>query len=142
MVDEIKYLQSIVPEIESQGVNKVIALTHVGLEMDKRIAAAVPGIDVIVGGHSHTLLSNKAERAEGPYPVMVENPDGVQVPIVQAFAYSKYVGELSVNFNDEGVVTAAYGEPHLLDASVEPDSIFLAKVASLGEPIEELKKKR
>ncbi len=141
-VDEIRYLQSIVPEIESQGVNKIVAVTHVGLAMDKRIAAEVPGIDVIVGGHSHTLLSNIEKRAEGPYPVMVKNPDGVDVPIVHAYAYSKFLGELRVSFDDAGVVTSAYGEPHLLNSNVEPDSIFLAKVASLAEPIEELKKKQ
>jgi len=139
--DEIRYLKSIVPEIESQGVNKVVALTHVGLEMDKKIAAAVPGIDVIVGGHSHTLLSNTDEKAAGPYPVMVENPDGISVPIVQAYAYSKYVGELSVAFDENGIVTAAYGEPHLLDASVFPDADFLITIEDLAEPIEELKKK-
>ena len=138
---EINVLKSVVPEIESQGVNKIIALTHVGLEMDKQIAAAVSGIDVIVGGHSHTLLANSADSAAGPYPEWVENPDGIRVPIVQAGSYSKYLGEISVNFNDEGVVTAAYGEPHLLDASVTPDAVVAARIAELAAPIEELKKK-
>lgn len=139
--DEIRYLQSIVPEIESQGVNKIIALTHVGLATDKKIAAAVPGIDVIVGGHSHTLLSNTDEKAAGAYPVMVENPEGINVPIVQAYAYSKYVGEISINFDDNGVVTAAYGQPHLLDASVFPDADFLITIEDLAKPIEALKQK-
>ena len=138
---EINVLKSVVPEIESQGVNKIIALTHVGLEMDKQIAAAVSGIDVIVGGHSHTLLANSEDSAAGPYPEWVENPDGIRVPIVQAGSYSKYLGEISINFNDEGVVTAAYGEPHLLDASVTPDAAVAARIAELAAPIEELKKK-
>ncbi len=141
-VDEVKYLQSVIPEIESKGVNKIILVSHVGLARDKEIAAAISGVDVIVGGHSHTLLSNTDDSAEGPYPVMVANPDGVNVPIVQAYAYSKYVGELSVNFNDEGVVTAAYGEPHLLDASVFPDADFLITIEDLAKPIEELKQQQ
>lgn len=139
-INEIAYLETVIPEIESYGVNKIVALTHVGLARDKEIAAAVSGIDVIVGGHSHTLLSNTQKRAEGPYPVMVKNPDGIEVPIVQAYAYSKFLGEVSINFNDEGVVTAAYGEPHLLDSSVTPDAKAAARVAALGAPIEELKK--
>ncbi|MCB0251974.1 MAG: multifunctional 2',3'-cyclic-nucleotide 2'-phosphodiesterase/5'-nucleotidase/3'-nucleotidase, partial [Anaerolineae bacterium] len=138
-VDEIAMLKSVVPEIEAKGVNKIIALTHVGLAMDEKIAASVPGIDVIVGGHSHTLLSNKEEGAAGPYPVMIEGPTGVMVPIVQAYSYSKYLGEVSVNFNDEGVVTGAFGEPHLLDASVIPDAAVAARVKELAGPIEELK---
>lgn len=139
-LDEVKYLETIIPEIESNGVNKIVLLSHVGLPRDKEIAAAVSGIDVIVGGHSHTLLSNTDENAEGPYPVMVENPDGVMVPIVQAFAYSKYLGEISVAFDDNGVVTAAYGEPHLLDSSVFPDADFAIDIQDLAKPIEELKK--
>ena len=138
---EISVLKSVIPEVESQGVNKIIALTHVGLEMDKQIAAAVSGIDVIVGGHSHTLLANNQEGAAGPYPVWVDNPDGIKVPIVQAGSYSKFLGEISVNFNDDGVVTAAFGEPHLLDATVMPDAAVAARIAELAAPIEELKKK-
>ncbi|MCO5134011.1 MAG: hypothetical protein M9908_06620 [Phyllobacteriaceae bacterium] len=42
---EIGILKSAILEIESYGVNKIVALTHVGLEMDKQIAAAVSGID-------------------------------------------------------------------------------------------------
>ncbi len=140
-INEIGYLKTVVPEIEAQGVNKIIALTHVGLAMDKRIAEAVDGIDVIVGGHSHTLLSNTQEGAEDVYPVMVANPSGINVPIVQAFAYSKYLGEISVNFNDEGIVTAAYGEPHLLDESVAPDAGVIIDIQDLAKPIEELKAK-
>jgi 5'-nucleotidase len=141
-LDPVVYLNSAVPEIESKGVNKIVLVSHVGLAEDMRIAAAVKGIDVIVGGHSHTLLANHLEGADGPYPTMVANPDGVNVPIVQAGAYSKYVGELSVNFNDEGVVTGAYGEPHLLDASVFPDAGILIDIQDLAKPIEELKNKQ
>lgn len=141
-LDELTYLKTAIREIESKGVNKIILLSHVGLPRDKEIAAAISGVDVIVGGHSHTLLSNTEENAEGPYPVMVENPDGVMVPIVQAFAYSKYLGEISVNFNDDGVVTAAYGEPHLLDSSVYPDVDFAIDIQDLAGPINELKAKQ
>jgi len=140
--DPIEYLNGIVPKIEAEGINKIIALTHVGIEEDKRIAANVKGIDVIVGGHSHTLLSNTDEKAYGPYPLMVDNPDGVKVPIVTAYAYSKYLGELSVVFDDAGKVIAADGVPHLLDSSVKPDAGMAARVAALGAPIEELKTKQ
>ncbi|MFN7126804.1 MAG: 5'-nucleotidase C-terminal domain-containing protein, partial [Allorhizobium sp.] len=93
------------------------------------------------GGHSHTLLSNTDEKAAGPYPTMVKNPAGKDVPIVQAYAYSKYLGDLTVVFDDAGVVKKATGEPKLLDASVTPDAGFVAKVAELAGPIEELKQK-
>ncbi|MBO3761852.1 5'-nucleotidase C-terminal domain-containing protein [Ciceribacter sp. L1K22] len=139
--DEISYLKDAVKEIEQQGVDKIVLLSHVGYPRDQEIAAAVDGIDVIVGGHSHTLLSNTDEKAAGPYPTMVKNPAGQDVPIVTAYAYSKYLGDLTVVFDDDGNVKTATGEPKLLDASVAPDEAFAAKVAELGGPIEDLKKK-
>jgi 5'-nucleotidase len=139
--DEIGYLKEAVKEIEGQGIDKIVLLSHVGYVKDQEIAAAVDGIDVIVGGHSHTLLSNTDEKAAGPYPTMVKNPAGKDVPIVQAYAYSKYLGDLTVVFDDAGVVKTATGEPKLLDASVTPDEGFVAKVAELAGPIEELKQK-
>lgn len=139
--DEIGYLKEAVKEIEGQGIDKIVLLSHVGYVKDQEIAAAVDGIDVIVGGHSHTLLSNTDEKAAGPYPTLVKNPAGQDVPIVQAYAYSKYLGDLTVVFDDAGVVKSSSGEPKLLDASVTPDAGFVAKVAELGGPIEELKKK-
>lgn len=139
LIEETNYLQGAVAELEAEGVNKIILLSHVGLPRDKEIAAAVDGIDVIVGGHSHTLLSNFRDGASDTYPVMVANPSGQDVPIVQAYAYSKYLGELRVTFDDDGNVTRAAGEPHLLDAAVVADEAFAARVAELAGPIEELK---
>lgn len=139
--DEIGYLKEAVKEIEAEGIDKIVLLSHVGYVKDQEIAAAVDGIDVIVGGHSHTLLSNTDEKAAGPYPTMVKNPAGQDVPIVQAYAYSKYLGDLTVVFDDAGVVKTATGEPKLLDASVTPDAAFTAKVEELAGPIEDLKQK-
>ncbi len=137
---EISYLKTVIPEIESQGVNKIIALTHVGLPMDMQIAAKAAGVDVIVGGHSHTYLSASDPKRQGPYPTWVTNEEtGDLVPIVQAYAYSKYVGELKVTFDDEGHVLFAEGDTKLLDASIKPDADIAARVKELAGPIEELK---
>ena len=136
--DEIESLTADVATLEAEGVNKIIALTHVGLGKDIEIAGAVPGLDAVVGGHSHTYLSASDDEAAGPYPTMVENGN-VQVPVVQAYAYSKYVGHLELTFSDDGVVTAASGDTVLLDASVTPDEGIAARVAELAGPIEELK---
>lgn len=139
--DEITYLQKAVKEIEGQGVNKIIALTHVGYLKDQEIAEKVDGIDVVVGGHSHTYLSSTDKKSSGPYPTLVKSPSGVEVPVVTAYAYSKYLGDLTVTFDDKGVVTTAKGAPQLLDASVKPDEGYAARVKELGKPLEELKAK-
>ncbi len=139
--DEITYLKGVIPTIKAEGVNKIVLLSHVGYRRDQEIARAVDGIDVIVGGHSHTLLSNTDEKAIGPYPTFVRNPAGVDVPIVQAYAYSKYLGDLKVVFDDAGNVKSTSGAPILLDAAVTPDAGFVAKVKELAGPIEEMKTK-
>ena len=114
-------------------------LSHIGYADDQTLAAAIDGIDVIVGGHSHTLLSNTVEGASGPYPTVVDSPSGAPVLIVQAEAYGKYLGNLEVAFDADGVPTAWQGEPILLDASVAEDPDVLARVQALGQPLEELR---
>ncbi|MEM9872496.1 MAG: 5'-nucleotidase C-terminal domain-containing protein [Pseudomonadota bacterium] len=131
--DEIEALTADVATLEGEGVDIIIALNHVGLNKDLAIAEAVPGIDVVIGGHSHTLMTN--DDAETPaYPTMVGG-----TPVAQAYAYTKYLGHLTVTFDDDGNVTASSGEPMLLDASVEPDAAFIARIAEMGAPIEEMK---
>ncbi len=128
--------QAEVDALTADGVNKIILLTHVGLPRDKQLAEALTGVDLIIGGHSHTLLSNTNDRAGGAYPTEVNG-----VPIVQAYAYGKYLGELNVTFDDAGEITRIEGEPILLDASVAEDSAAVARVAELAKPLEELRNK-
>ena len=131
-MDEAESLAQDAATLEAEGVNKIIALTHVGFPADQRIAEAAEGIDVIVGGHSHTTFSNTEEGAEA-YPTTVGG-----VPIVQAGAYTKYLGHLTVSFDAEGNVIDATGDTMLLDASVEPDAEVAARVAELAAPIQEM----
>ncbi|TKT77535.1 5'-nucleotidase C-terminal domain-containing protein [Aquamicrobium sp. LC103] len=139
--DDIKNITAEVEKLTAEGVNKIIALTHVGYVRDMEMIAKIPGVDVVVGGHSHSLLSNTDDKAEGPYPTMIDNPEGYKVPVTQAASYSKYLGEFKVTFDDDGVVKEAKGDPLYLDNSIEPDPAVLARVAELGAPIEEMKKK-
>ena len=124
-------LDKLIPELEADGINKIIVLSHVGIERDKEIAAAVDGIDIIVGGHSHTLLEE--------YPTVVTAPNGKPVHIVQAYAYTKYLGELSVDWSDEGEVLKAEGQPWLLSAVVAPDPELVELIAEKAKPIEAIK---
>lgn len=135
--DDVKTITAEVEKLKGEGVNKIIALTHVGYPRDLEMIAKIPGVDVVVGGHSHTLLSNTDAKAAGPYPTMVDNPDGYKVPVTQAASYSKYLGEFTVTFDDNGVVKEAKGDPLLLDKSITPDAGVLARIKELKAPIEE-----
>ncbi|MEI8189428.1 MAG: bifunctional UDP-sugar hydrolase/5'-nucleotidase [candidate division NC10 bacterium] len=69
--DEIGWAKKTVAELKAQGADVVILLSHTGVSNenikirkdDKAIAAQVPGIDLIVGGHSHTALSDPVRDA-------------------------------------------------------------------------------
>ncbi|MDX8511867.1 5'-nucleotidase C-terminal domain-containing protein [Mesorhizobium captivum] len=139
--DDVKSITAEVEQLKAQGINKIIAVTHIGYKRERDIIAKIPGVDVVVGGHSHTLLSNTDPKAAGPYPTMVDNPDGYKVPVVQAASYSKYLGEFKVVFDDNGVVKEASGDPIYLDKSITPDPAVLARIKELGAPIEALKNK-
>ena len=94
------------------------------------------GVDVIVGGHSNSLLSNTNDRAAGPYPTMVGD-----TAIVQAYAYGKYLGELNITFDDAGVITEANGEPIVIDGKVVEKEEIVARVVELAEPLDEIRNK-
>lgn len=125
--------QAAIDALEAEGVDKIVLLTHVGYAVDLRLAASLDGVDVIVGGHSHSLLGDM-EGTAGPYPTMVGD-----VPVVQARSYGKYLGRLVVTFDDAGRVVSAEGAPILLDASVAEDEAIRARVAELGAPLEALR---
>ena len=133
--NEADALAADVAELEAAGVNKIIALTHVGVVKDQALAAAVPGLDAVVGGHSHTLFSNTEEGAMA-YPTMAGG-----VPVVSAYAYSKYLGHLELTFDDAGALKEAKGDTIVLDASVAPDAAIAARVAELAGPLDEVRQK-
>lgn len=141
IADDVQTITAAVADLKKQGVNKIIALTHIGYGREVSEIAKIPDVDVVVGGHSHSLLSNTDAKAEGPYPTMVDNPGGYKVPVVQAASYSKYLGDLVVDFDDNGVVTGAKGDPILIDSSFTPDPTLTTRIAELAKPIEELRKK-
>jgi len=132
--DPVAAVQGEVDALTEQGITRIIVLSHSGYEIDKRVAAETTGVDVIVGGHSNTFLSNASERASGPYPTMIGD-----TAVVQAYAYGKYVGELSVTFNDAGEIVEASGEPITIDSSVAEKPEVVARVVELALPLDSIR---
>ncbi|QEW21572.1 Trifunctional nucleotide phosphoesterase protein YfkN precursor [Marinibacterium anthonyi] len=134
--DPVAAVQGEVDKLTAEGVNKIIVLSHSGYGVDKRVAAETTGVDVIVGGHTNTFLSNTADNAEGPYPTMVND-----TAIVSAYAYGKFLGELNVVFDDDGKIVSATGEPIIMDAAVTEDAATVSRIAELAKPLEEVRQK-
>lgn len=110
----IEEAKKAVKAFEDLGVDKIIALSHLGfddnptVDNDIILAETVDGIDVIVGGHSHTTLNE-------PYVVNTNTTAEAKntTLIVQAANASNYLGTLDVTFDAEGAVVAYNGQ--LLD---------------------------
>ena len=132
--DPSEAVQGEVDRLTAMGVNKIIVLSHSGYLVDQRVAANTTGVDVIVGGHSNTLLSNTNDRADGAYPTMVGD-----TAIVQAYAYGKFLGELNVTFDDAGRILEAIGEPLIMDGSVDEDGATKDRIAEAAEPLEAIR---
>lgn len=140
-IDPVPAVKAEVARLEAWGITRIIALSHSGYVTDLRVAASVDGLDVIVGGHSNTFLSNTSDRAEGPYPTWVRNPGGGETAIVQAYAYGKYLGRLDVTFDATGKVTGATGEPILIDGQIVEDSTLKDRIAALAAPLDAVRSK-
>ena len=110
-----------VAELEAQGVKHIVLVTHIGLPADRELARAVDGVDIIVGGHTHSFIG-EGEGAEGPYPIVEKSPNGQPVLVVTAKRAAQYLGELNVTFDANGVPVSWNGAPVEMknDAPVDP----------------------
>ncbi|OXS58531.1 hypothetical protein B1B00_14215 [Bacillus sp. DSM 27956] len=125
--DAVEKSNSTIKMLKEKGVNKIIVLSHLGYSHDLELAKAVDGLDIIVGGHSHTTLEK---------PVVIDKKE--PTVIVQAGEYLNLLGLLDVTFDENGVVTGNNGE--LLDLETyEEDADALAKVQEFKAPLDELK---
>ncbi|MFP3883416.1 MAG: 5'-nucleotidase C-terminal domain-containing protein [Actinomycetota bacterium] len=116
-LDEVETTQQYVDELEAMGVDRIIAVTHQQYDNDQSLARAVDGVDVIVGGDSHTLLGDYDQyglNPGGPYPTMTTDAAGDPVCIVQAWQFSNVVGHLEVSWNNAGELARCAGDSVLL----------------------------
>ena len=115
-----KALERAAAELEKAGVTHIIAVTHVGYEADQALARAVSAIDVIVGGHTHSVLGVHP-HSEGPYPTVISHVDGSKTLVVQAGRSTRYLGRLTVSFDDAGRIVHFSGDLEELVPSLRRD---------------------
>jgi len=123
--DPLETAAEMVNVLTALKVNLTICLSHSGVEEDKDMASAVPGIDIIVGGHSHDALFE---------PVIVG-----ETIIVQAGAETRYLGQLELSISDTGEVSIrnyVTGNPFLIpiDDSISASPSIQANITSLYVP--------
>ncbi|WP_404334611.1 bifunctional metallophosphatase/5'-nucleotidase [Planococcus rifietoensis] len=98
-----------VAHFESIGIDKIVALTHIGVGHDRTLAKEVPGIDVIIGGHSHVTTNPPNQIGD--------------TLVVQTGEYDTNLGELNVVFDEAGKIVDHSGKLHpTKNAEIHPDT--------------------
>ena len=131
-LDAVESATAVVKQLrEVEKVDVVIALSHGGVTKDAEgkfrtgddvhLAEAVPGIDVVIGGHSHTELSE---------PILASG----RTPVVQAGKEGKNVGELVISL-DDGVPTVESYRLHPIDDSIAGDRAVAAEIDRLKQGV-------
>ncbi|XP_002092432.3 protein 5NUC isoform X2 [Drosophila yakuba] len=146
--EEIVSINAEAEKLKAQGINIIIALGHSGYQKDQEIAKNCPEVDIVIGGHSHTFLDasqpvadptdSDPEAVRGPYPTTVVQASGKKVPVVQAYAYTKYLGKIHVQFDAEGNLIEFDGAPILLNASIAQEQDLLDLLDEYRPKLEEL----
>jgi len=112
----------------------VIALTHIGLTEDKRLATEVPQIDIIVGAHSHSRLD---------IPLRIPKPNGKgDVIIAQAGDYGRLLGRLNVHLQSDGLgkyrITGVEGKLLPIDSNIKESAGIAKLLKRYSEPLSEV----
>lgn len=135
--DVVEAVQGAIDEIKATNpTRRIAAITHIGYDKDQELAKATKGLQLIMGGHSHTLLGDM-EDAEGKYPTIVDNADGDEVFIVTAYRWGEYVGDIEVTYDPQGKIVAYHGAPIHITNTTEPDTDLQAQIKTWRGPFEE-----
>lgn len=116
-------------ELRRQGADMVIAVTHIGYSNEKdyddlTLAARTSDIDVIIGGHSHTLVT-PSDAPDAP-KWTIKNRDGNEVTVVQTGATGTYLGEIDIDLRNRSVTPRMLTVDSRLDSRV--DSAYAALI--------------
>ena len=104
-------IQTAIDELLSQGINKVILLSHMQeVEIEMELASMLRGVDIVVAGGSNTVLADETDRlragdeAWAEYPLATRSAIGEPVLVVNTDADYRYLGRLVVDFDARGIV--------------------------------------
>lgn len=102
--DTIKAINNEAEKLEAKGIDKIILLSHEGYweQGDLKIARETQGIDIIIGGHTHTVIDGV--NKDGNTKNLLYSKRCEPVVITQAGSDNAYVGYLDVLFDKKGVL--------------------------------------
>ncbi|KAM7307455.1 protein 5NUC [Ixodes scapularis] len=145
ILDEIASIKEEVQNLKKKQVTFYVVISHVGYELDKKIAAEVEEIDLVVGGHTNTFLytgkpPRPEDKVEGYYPTIVNKTSKRHGLVVQDYWAGKYLGHLELEFNHNGSLKSWSGNPILLDNTTKEDTEMACVLDSYKEVVENASK--
>jgi 5'-nucleotidase/UDP-sugar diphosphatase len=122
-LEEAPVAAECVEELRAEGVDIIIGLTHIGYRHDRRLVQQVRGIDVIIGGHSHTGLRDPYESFSN------------HTVVCQTFGHLTTVGRLELLIDRETNRIAGY-EGKLFELYAEEVPLDQEALALVGKWVE------
>ncbi len=133
-------LQPVVNQLKAQGINKIVLVSHLQqISLEQELITKLSGVDVVVAGGSDTILANdddnlrSGDTAANTYPIVTTNADGEPAVIVSVDGEYSYVGRLVVDFDANGILVDANGNP--LDDVSDLDLAINGPVATTDEQV-------
>ena len=131
-------LAAVTAEAESlaaQGVNKIILVSHLqGVSEEIALVADLAGVDIVIAGGGDDLLRNEGDTCmpdddpAGPYPLLVEDSTGTEVPVITAPGGYRCIGALTVTFDGDGSIVSHTGRSVGVSFDVTPDPTVQSSV--------------
>ncbi|GAA4218314.1 sulfur-oxidizing protein SoxB [Sagittula marina] len=115
-------MQAMVDEVRAQGAELVVALSHNGFDVDKKMASVVTGIDVILSGHTHDAL---------PEPVLVG-----ETIIVASGSNGKFVSRVDLDVRDGRMMGFRHKLIPIFSDVIEPDAAMTKLIDEQRAPFE------
>lgn len=122
-VPPLELAQKLTDELRKEA-DLVVMLSHSGLDEDTALAKQVKGINLIVGGHSHTKLDVPREVTNGDWRTLV----------VQGFQWGEYLGRLDLKVED-GKIVGYDGKLLPITRAIQEDKIVAETVESYNAKI-------
>lgn len=131
--DPVSTAKATVAKLREEGAEVVILLSHMGVVKqddgswrgeEVELVEQVPGIDIVVGGHSHTAL---------PQPVLVNG----RTPVMQAGSEIQHLGELRMRLGDDGKPQVVDYQLHPINDQIAGDAAVTAKVEDFKQVVSE-----
>ncbi|MGK7864833.1 bifunctional metallophosphatase/5'-nucleotidase [Falsiroseomonas sp. E2-1-a4] len=106
--------------LREEGADVIVVLSHLGLPQDVKLASRVPGIDVLLSGHTHNRLRQPIQ-AGGAI-------------IMQSGCHGSFIGRLDLTLGEQGGIAAADHRLIPVDETIEPDPAMQAIVEGIMAP--------